>query len=412
MILSTREASQSSPVNRYITKLTQSLNHAIALSLKRNPQSPHAQYIRAILLVKGVHFYGFHSSYSPFLKILVADPAYINRIVTIMQSGTVMSTRFRVFESHLSFILQFMCDFSLYGCGWMDLSDAWQRGAEDSNKDEAPNETRLGDVNPVSFNVSSYFRQSRMPLEVDVIAPQILNRHRVSARHLHHKLEIPALPVPAEPLVLSIRELWDDERDRRRANGLNPSPEIPVDPSDSSRGVGGGWIAEARWWDEIRRRIEREREMEPEFNESGQSWERRSMTVFESVEALWDKCWKVWKPEKQDESMEGQMTVERPHNTSPGLGASSAWNVGEENPDEGFEDMGIDVDVSLLSAQDMSQPLEFEEEEQNLDLHDDKQSAQDEELYEDEVRRDEDDQPRVSQDSIVKAHTSRYLFPL
>ncbi|KAG6376576.1 hypothetical protein JVT61DRAFT_1554 [Boletus reticuloceps] len=52
---------------------------SIALSIKRNPTSPNSQFIRAIILVKGVHFYGFHSSYTPFLKVLIADPAFVNR---------------------------------------------------------------------------------------------------------------------------------------------------------------------------------------------------------------------------------------------------------------------------------------------------------------------------------------------
>src|SRR5258708_2353101 len=86
-------------VKRYTATLASSLNHAIALSLKRNPDSLRSQYVRAILLVKGVHFYGFHARYSPFLKIYLVDPGVVSRAVTILQSGTVMSSRFRVYES-------------------------------------------------------------------------------------------------------------------------------------------------------------------------------------------------------------------------------------------------------------------------------------------------------------------------
>src|ERR1700759_5375177 len=124
-------------VKRYTTTLASSLNHAIALSLKRNPDSPRSQYVRAILLVKGVHFYGFHSKYSPFLKVYLADPAVVSRAVAIMQSGTVMATRFRIYESHLSFTLQFMCDFNLYGCGWIDLAEVSLRGPEELSDEES-----------------------------------------------------------------------------------------------------------------------------------------------------------------------------------------------------------------------------------------------------------------------------------
>lgn len=172
-------------VNQYITKLSRSLNHAIAISMKRNPHSRKSQFVRGVLLVKGVHFYGFHSSYTPFLKILIADPTFVNRAVTILQSGTVMRTRFRVYESHLSYILQFMCDFGLYGCGWINLAEVWQRGHEHNDNEI---------TEPAIFKVSPYFRQSRMPLEVDVAAHQILNRRLLSARKIHHKLAIPSPP--------------------------------------------------------------------------------------------------------------------------------------------------------------------------------------------------------------------------
>src|SRR6266540_3718180 len=238
------------PVNRYTSKLLRSLNHAVALSLKRNPTSPKSQFIRAIVLVKGIDFYGFHTSYTPFLKILIADPAHVNRIATILQSGSVMSARFRVYESHLSYILQFLCDFGLYGCGIIEVEDALGRCADTEDEDEEPSSGEIIQ-DKVKFTPSSYFRESRLPLEVDVIAPQILNRHRISPRNIHHRLHIPAPPPSSEQLVLSVRELWEDERRHRQELGLQPSPEIPIDPSESTRGKGGEWVAEARWWNEI-----------------------------------------------------------------------------------------------------------------------------------------------------------------
>ncbi|KAG1749999.1 uncharacterized protein EDB91DRAFT_1309620 [Suillus paluster] len=278
-------------VNRYIAKLSRSLNHAIAISMKRNPHSPNSQFVRAVLLVKGVHFYGFHSSYTPFLKILIADPTFVNRAVTILQSGTVMRTRFRVYESHLSYLLQFMCDFGLYGCGWIDLAEVWQRGHEENDTEITGSST---------FKISPYFRQSRMPLEVDVAAHQILNRRLLSARNIHHKLAIPSPPLPSEPFVLSVRELWDDERRRRLAQGLSPTPALPLDSSKMSRGHGGEWVAEARWWEELRKHIEKERDPEPIFTDREELWEKWVMTTFESVEALWEPVWRTWKPSRSE----------------------------------------------------------------------------------------------------------------
>jgi len=323
-------------VKRYIAKLFRSLNHAIALSLKRKPHSHNSQYIRAIVLVKGVHFYGFHSSYSPFFKILVADPSYMNRISTILQSGSVMSTRFRVYESHLGYILQFLCDFGLYGCGNIELEDVFERCAE---ADERP-----------EFKSSSYFRESRLALEVDAIAPHILNRHRLSARNAHHRLEIPAPLLPSEPLVLGVRELWEDERNRRQTLGLDPSPELPIDPSESSRNVGGGWVAEAHWWDEIRHRIQSSANSSSEFHDKkSEDWERLVMTTFESIEAIWEKEYQVWNPAKEEfGGLESADAVVQPVN--------DLWDNKDGNgPNQGETDNQVDVDISMLSKQDISE---------------------------------------------------------
>lgn len=330
-------------MKNYATKLRRSLNHAVALSLRKEPASSKSRYIRSVVLVKGVPFYGFHSSYSPFLKVLVADPALVSRVVAMMQNGTVMGTRFCIYESHLNYTLQFLSDFGLYGCGWLELNNVFQRGQEENTE---------GIQQEPLFPLSPHFRQSRMTLEVDAAAHQILNRRGLSAREWHHKLEIPSPPLPSDPLVLSVRELWEDERARRRSRGLNPSPEIPVDLSESSRGSGGSWVAEARYWDEIGRRIEQERTMAHDI-EDAQSWEGAVMTTFESIEALWEEEYKTWKPRKVGHDSETDVTA-----TVDSL-------LGEDSVGD---DLNIDVDVSFLSMEEPpTDDTENEDEDEYLD---------------------------------------------
>lgn len=217
-----------------------------------------------------------------------------------MRSGTVMKTCFDVYEGHLSFTLQFMCDFGLYGCGWLDLAEIYTRGFE-LTTDEGGGQMHTPLPDGSQFGASPLFRQSRMSLEFDVISHQILNRRHLSARNIHHELRIPGPPLPSEPLIDSVRELWEDERRRRASHGLNPSPEIPIDPSEDSRGKGGGWVSEARWWDEIRARIQRDR-TEPPAPKEDASWQKWVMTTFESTEALWDSPWKTWRPIRDQET--------------------------------------------------------------------------------------------------------------
>lgn len=328
----------------YITRLTQSLNHALAVSFNRDPRSASSQHVRAILLVKGVHFYGFYSSYTPFLKIYITDPACIRRAVTLLQTAVVMKTRFCVYESHISYSLQFMCDFALYGCGWIDLGEVWKRGEDEDGQISQEQSVES------SFKASPHPSQSRMKLEVDVVAYQILNRHRLAPRELHHKLTIPAPPLPSEPLVLSVRELWDDERQRRQAKGLNPTPSIPVDPSENSRRSGGEWVSEARWWDEIRQRIENERGKEEPPLEKG--WEKWVPTTFESLDGLWDEEFKSWRPLVEDEnSSEAGSASSNPYSTPGSEPKSRGYGVRND----------VEVDESLLSSQAITQLVRKEE---------------------------------------------------
>ncbi|KAG6857571.1 hypothetical protein H0H87_000170 [Tephrocybe sp. NHM501043] len=260
-----------------------------------------------------------------------------------------MGTRFLVFESHLSFVLQFMCDFGLYGCGWIEVENVLQRdvrSAVDGDYSHLESDEH--------FPPSPYLRQTRMPLEVDAIAPNILNRRNITARNFHHKFQtsfesLPALP--DAPLVLSVRELWEDERKRRIARGLDPTPTIPVDPSNSMRGPGCDWVAEAEYWDQIREKIEADREIPKLSTTNG--WDNRVMTTFESIEALWDDRWRKWKPQNQkpdgsDVIIDHETFLER---TLP-----------DEMGHQADADI-IDVDISKLSSQEVSELIENEESE-------------------------------------------------
>ncbi|KAF9568379.1 hypothetical protein CPC08DRAFT_402859 [Agrocybe pediades] len=340
-------------VKRYISKLFCSLNHAIALSLKRNPHSSKSQFIRAILLVKGVHFYGFHSSYSPFLKILVVDPTYVTRIVTILQSGSVMNTRFTVYESHLSFVLQFLSDFGLYGCGKIELEEVLERCPEVAEEQGDPSSAEASSA--MKFDPSPYFRESRLPLEVDAIAPHILNRRRLKARNWHHQLNMSAVDYQeSEPSVPSVSELWEDERNHRKALGLNPSPEIPVDLSESSRAGGGEWVAEARWWEEIRKRIESDKPAaQPAMPNRTPEWEHSVMTTFESVEAIWEKQFRTWRPSKRENDLEASAKYDSDRQFS--------WDDNSSDQASDGIEYNVEVDISMLSDQDMVQLAEEED---------------------------------------------------
>ena len=347
-----------------MAELTRSLDCAIALSYKRNPLSSKSRFVRAVFLVKGVHFYGFHSSYAPFLKIHMIDPSYLTRAVTLLKSGVVMSKKFNAFESHISYYLQFMCDFNLYGCGWLALGEVWRRGEDyfsDEGSEEGAPDCENTQAAQALFKPSPHPTQSRMELEVDAVAFHILNRHALSARKIHHKLSVPGPQLPTDPLVLSVRELWEDERRRRTSKGLDPSPELPADPSENSRRPGGNWIAEARWWDEIKQRIEAERGQEEPPQDKG--WEKWVPTAFESLDGLWEDGHRAWKPELTgDEPSDGPEPTFNDRSFNP----YDSSSIDEQYAGEPSRMLQSNVDETLLSSQQLHQL--FNEESRRFDF--------------------------------------------
>ena len=111
----------------YISKLGQELNAAISASLRRDPTSDKAQFITAVHLIKGVPFYGYHVGWRFFLKISFTDPSLNARIHTILESGRVVRTRFQPFEIHIRYQLQFMLDYNVFGCDFIDLEECYFR---------------------------------------------------------------------------------------------------------------------------------------------------------------------------------------------------------------------------------------------------------------------------------------------
>jgi len=84
------------------------------------------------------------------------------------------------------------------------------------------------------------------------------------------------------------------------------------------------------------------------------------MTTFESVEALWEEPWKVWKPGVSDvDAVDTERgDKEQVENPIASRGGSAAWNVPDDNAEERVD---IDVDETMLSSQELSQLIEGEE---------------------------------------------------
>lgn len=325
-------------VIRLCQRFAVSLNHAMCLALRQNPTGPsaHANYaggtdprhlhVLSVVLVKGIPFYGYHVGYSYWLKVSLANPSRVRVAVEQLHKPVVLGKVWQPHEAHLSHVLQCMCDFDLYGCGWLDLSGGLYRepipeGEDDDAPDWISRRTIPGAM-LYSENLSPA-RDTHTTLELDVLPHQILNRHRLQQRCLHQDfVELLYQPLhPEEKLVPAMRELWEDERRRRLAKGLstNESAMLPVSGGGQNRSMeelgykvdgvevdnkGGDWKISDELWDMLEQRMAAERRRRgtkltfDQFSRAlaaGANGERRKydrwiMTAFEAISAHWPKA--------------------------------------------------------------------------------------------------------------------------
>ncbi|BEJ14698.1 hypothetical protein CspHIS471_0404650 [Cutaneotrichosporon sp. HIS471] len=323
-------------VVRLCQRFAVSLNHAICLAIRQNPTGPSAMgafaggtdprhlHVLSVVLVKGIPFYGYHVGYSYWLKVSLANPNRMRVAIEQLHKPVVLGKVWQPHEAHLSHVLQFMCDFDLYGCGWLNLSGGLFRHPLPEVGEEDPPGWLTSETIPshmaYSPNISPP-RDTYSSLEIDVLPHQILNRYRLAERPLHQDfIELLHQPLhPEEKLVPAMKELWEDERRRRAAKGLGTSEAalLPVSGGGRSRSMaelgykvdgsdvennGGDWKISPELWDilEERMSVERRRRSRLTFDQvsralqTGANGERKKydrwiMTAFEGVSAGWPK---------------------------------------------------------------------------------------------------------------------------
>lgn len=255
----------------YIHRLHLSIDHALAVSYRQDTHGKNAQYVARITLTKGVPFYGFHVGYRFFLKIYMFNPMVMTRLADLLQQGVIMNMRFQPYEAHLQYLLQFMCDFNLYGCDYLESTKASFRSPVpkfDEHDDSSVHIWHAQSISPDritdEFNLP---RLSHCSLEVDICVQDIMNRQAVKERRLHHDFTEKDRPVPASTkLVHSMAGLWKDEtkRRKRRMNIFNPGnspfpPEVLVSMSaDPRESQPQGWIHEDEYADQIQELVTEE----------------------------------------------------------------------------------------------------------------------------------------------------------
>ncbi|KAF2861492.1 hypothetical protein K470DRAFT_256873 [Piedraia hortae CBS 480.64] len=258
------ESLEPDVVERYISTFRASIDHALALSYRRNPHSSNPRestYVAHISLVKGVPFFGYNVGYRSFLKIYLLNPLHMTRFADLLQQGVVMKQIFQPYEAHMQYILQWMCDYNLYGCDYIETNTpSFRAPIPDWAEIHMTHRWHNGSISQnCILDADRFPRMSHCQLELDIRVEDILNRHAVQPRELHQsfveRLSSQKNLPPEKKLVHSMAGLWKDEtRRRKRRMGLSDSasspfaPEVLVSMSANPRSEHyGDWIHEAEF---------------------------------------------------------------------------------------------------------------------------------------------------------------------
>ena len=292
-------------VKTAIRTLQLSIDRALAESYRKKIEEGKYAYVAHISLVKGIPFYGFHVGYRFYLKIYVLNPLHMTRLADLLREGAVMKRVLQPYESHLQYLAQWMCDYNLYGCAYINCKKVKFRGPVPEFPELNTVLHRWHDRSIPSEFISDENvlpKQSHCSVEVDVHVEDILNRHDIQARALHHDFVERIDPLPADAkLVQSMACLWKDETRRRKARlGLTDSDSSPFSrevlvtmSADTRNSQAGGWIHEEEYRMKVAKLAEEEEEQSDgrkvDFDNFVKSVPSESTikTALESVEDLY-----------------------------------------------------------------------------------------------------------------------------
>ncbi|KAI5950599.1 REV3 [Candida margitis] len=182
------------------------------------------KYIAHVSVCKAVPIYGFQLGYKLFFKISLLSPLYKNRLAHMFQENKISLHKFDqpsetkksdieptyVYEAHLPYLLQFLTDFNLFGCGWLVihrdhvnngpqtkglyfrtpiLSEHYNNGYSQSQICGLSNYLQSyilpDNVLVDGGTLQTFKRIGKSMLELDITTSSIVNRTWLSARELH-----------------------------------------------------------------------------------------------------------------------------------------------------------------------------------------------------------------------------------
>lgn len=194
----------------------------------------------------------------------------MTRLADLLIQGAVLARIFQPYESHMQYLAQWMVDFNLFGCGYINCEKVHFRGPVPEHDELSNSQHKWHDesIDPkLILNADEFPRQSHCAIEIDICVNDITNRRDVRPRHLHHDfMERFQELGPDEKFVDSMAGLWKDETKRRKKRmgivdpGSSPfPPEVLVSMSADLRAEKGNWIHEEEYQDLMHALIGQER---------------------------------------------------------------------------------------------------------------------------------------------------------
>lgn len=200
------------------------------------------RFIASVACCRACPVYGYSVGYSLKLKILLLLPTYKTRLFRLLSEekidfqsfSSTASTRKpqapQIFEAHINYYSQFLADYNLYGCGWLEIAQFFIRSPiwisnnllnyfkSDMKKYVASNNI---------LNPKTYPRMGRSLLEIDIEVGSIMNRARLCQRDVHNDFTEFVTPTPQQHIYLSsLRLTLDDLKFQCESRGRHDTSQI------------------------------------------------------------------------------------------------------------------------------------------------------------------------------------------
>jgi DNA polymerase zeta len=301
----------------------------------------------------------------------------------MLLGGAIMSRIIQPYEAQIDYKMQFLIDYNLSGCGFLECSDdnlkyrrVHRKEAEDDESDyDMSDQEERYDMLPVD----KFPRHSWSGWEVDIQAHHILNRHEINERNLHHDFEENNKSFGQDfKHVHSLDELWKE-------HGKHANPSASVEDAWTAPSTGREQGTREEWLQEQDFRAQIQGLAKEEERRSGRPASLENLirkiphekfipTAFESVDYISSFCAAKGKPEPVSKSAGDKMNVDGIDAGDIDVDVKAIYELEEAGLlDFGFQEYFADFD----NFQELEQNQEREQED-DFDVHGDSSHSSDE----------------------------------